>query len=186
MTWHRTDHSFGQFGIRRNSRRIPGLGGSLRNGQLANPCFRSAYRYRLGILKLFEDLMVLKLISEPAEDIESRLQDSQSPDEVVRGNVVRSLCPCHAGWDVFEQHVGLVYRLLRDPSHVVRAHALHVLEDAVRMQSAEDLRYYLEPGEEKIGEKRACYFRPMEERLEARRNRKMRKLKTRHRAPRAT
>jgi hypothetical protein len=126
--------------------------------------------------------MVLKRARWATPDIERRLPDLQSPDEVARGNVARSLCPCHAGWEVFEQHVGLVFRLLRDPSHVVRAHALHVFEDAARMQSAEDLRYYLEAGEEKIGEKRACHFRSMEERLEARRNRKIRKLKTRHRA----
>lgn len=124
--------------------------------------------------------MVKKRARWATSNIERRVL--QSPDEVVRGDVARSLCPCHAGREVFEQHAGLVFQLLRDPSHVVRAHALHVFEDAVRMQAAEDLRYYLEAGEEKIGEKRACHFRSMEQRLEARRNRKIRKLKTRHRA----
>ena len=125
--------------------------------------------------------MVKKRVSWVAPDIEHRLQDLQSPDEVVRGDVARALCPCHAGWEVFEQHVRLVFRLLRDPSHVVRAHALHVFEDAARMTLAEDLRYHLAVGEEKIGEKR-CRYRSMEERLEARRNRKIRRLKTRQRA----
>jgi hypothetical protein len=125
--------------------------------------------------------MVAKRARWATSNIERRLPDLQSPDEVVRGDVARSLCPCHAGWEVFEQHVGLVFRLLRDPSHVVRAHALHVFEDAARMQATEDLRYYLEPGEEKIGEKRACHFRSMEQRLEARRSRKIRKLQRRRR-----
>lgn len=114
-----------------------------------------------------------------ATSINERLdRDLQSPDEVVRGDAVRSLCPCHAGWEAFEQHVSVMFRSLRDRSHVVRAHALHVFEDAVRMQSAEELRYYLEPGEEKIGEKR-CRFRSMEQRLEARRRNRIRRFQGR-------
>ena len=109
---------------------------------------------------------------------ERLVRDLQSPDEVVRGDAVRSLCPCHAGWEGFEPHVSSVFRSLRDRSRVVRAHALHVFEDAVRMQSVEELRYYLEPGEEKIREKR-CRFRSMEQRLEARRRNKIRKLQGR-------
>jgi hypothetical protein len=108
----------------------------------------------------------------PTPDVRPLVNELQATDEVVRGNAVRGLCPCHVGWEVFEQHVDVLIRLLRDRSDVVRAHALHVFEDAVRMQSASDLQYYIEPGEERIGEKRACHFRPMEKRLEARRNRK--------------
>jgi hypothetical protein len=104
--------------------------------------------------------------------------DLEVSNDAVRG--VRSLCPCHAGWEVFEENVSVVLRLLRDPNHVVRAHALHVFEDAARMQATEDLQYYLEAGEERIGEKRAAGFRSMEDRLEARRNRKLRKRKKRH------
>ena len=107
---------------------------------------------------------MVKKRDNSASSITERLDgDLQSPDEVVRGDAVRSLCPCQAGWEAFEQHVSVVFRSLRDRSHVVRAHALHVFEDAVRMQSAEELHYYLEPGEEKIGEKR-CLFRSMEQR----------------------
>ena len=61
--------------------------------------------------------MVKKRARWANSKIERRLPDSQSPDEVVRGDVARSLCPCHAGWEVFEQHVGLVFRLLRDPPY---------------------------------------------------------------------
>lgn len=96
----------------------------------------------------------------------------QASDEMVRGDAVRSLCPCHVGWELFEQYVPVLIRRSKDPSHIVRAHALHVFEDAVRMQSASDIKYYVEPGEERICEKRACHFRPIEKRLEARRIRK--------------
>ena len=127
--------------------------------------------------------MVNKRASWATSDIRRLVADLQASDEVVRGDAVRSLCPCDAGWEVFEQYVGVVLRLSRDRSHVVRAHALHVFEDAARMQSAGDLRYYLDAGGERIGEKRAAGFRSMEERLEARRNRKIRKRKRRHVAP---
>ena len=123
--------------------------------------------------------MVKKRARWAAPNIERIIPDLQSPDEEVRGDAVRALCPCHAGWEVFEQQVGVVLLSLRDRSRSVRAHALHVFEDATRMQSAADLRYHLEAGEERIGEKRAACFRSMEERLEARRNSRIRKLKGR-------
>ena len=104
---------------------------------------------------LVELVMVKKRAHWDSPDIKRSVADLQVSDEVVRGDAVRSLCPCHVGWEVFEQHVGVVLQLLRDPSHIVRAHALHVFEDAARMQSAEDLRFYVEVGEERIGEKRA-------------------------------
>ena len=50
-----------------------------------------------------------------------------------------------------EHHLCDVLRLLRDPSRVVRAHALHVFEDAARMQSAAERSYDLEAGEERLG-----------------------------------
>jgi hypothetical protein len=126
--------------------------------------------------------MVKKRASWTSPDIERLVADLQVSDEIGNGHTVRALCPCHVGWEVFEQNVGFVLRQLRHRSRVVRAHALHVFEDAATMQAAGDLRYYLEPGEEKIGEKRACSrYRSMEERLEARRDRKIRKLKRRHR-----
>ena len=111
-------------------------------------------------------------------DIEGLLIDLQSTDEEVRGDAVRGLCPCHAGWDMFEQQVGVVLRLLRDRSREVRAQALHVLEDAARMQVSADLAYHWKPGEERIGEKRARP-RSIAERLDARRDRKTRKRRCR-------
>lgn len=109
---------------------------------------------------------------------EKLLPNLQSADEEARGNAMRGLCPCHAGWEVFEGHVSDVFRMLKDPSRVVRAHALHVSEDAARMQLAADLSYYLEADEERI--RRAAHFPSIVERLKARRRRKLGKRK-RHR-----
>jgi len=63
-------------------------------------------------------------------DSKAVLANLQVSDEVARGDSVRSFCPCHAGWEVFEQNVSVVLRKLRDPSRIVRAHALHVFDDA--------------------------------------------------------
>jgi hypothetical protein len=101
-------------------------------------------------------------------------------DEVTRGDAVRSLCPCHAGWDLFEEHVGTLHRLLKDPNDLVRRHALHVFEDAARMQSAGELDYYHDIRHESLGEKRASSrYRSMDDRLEARRERQIRKSQRR-------
>src|SRR4051812_48144197 len=113
--------------------------------------------------------MVAKRSRWHLTDDESRLPDLQSPDEEARGHAVRSLCPCHAGWEAFESHVGEVLKKMRDPSRAVRAEALHVFQDAAKMRSASDLNYYQEDGEERIGEERAQRFRSIEQRLQARR-----------------
>lgn len=126
--------------------------------------------------------MVLKRARWSKPDIQRAVADLEVSDEVLRGRAVCAFCPCHAGWSDFEQHVDLVIRRLRDPSRIVRRNALHVFEDAVRMQLAEDLHYYIEDGEEKIGEKRAsARYRSMAERLEARREKRNRRCKKRSR-----
>ena len=108
-------------------------------------------------------------------DVKQIEADLQVTDEGLRSKAVGGLCPCHAGWELFEKKVDIVIRSLRDPSHVVRRSALHVLEDAAVMQSREDRKYYLEPVAEKMGEKR--HFRPMERRLEARAKRRIERRK---------
>jgi hypothetical protein len=55
--------------------------------------------------------------------------------------------------------------------------------DAAKMQREADLSYYRadeEDREARIGEKRAQRFRSIEERLEARRDKRMRRRKRRH------
>ena len=114
-------------------------------------------------------------------DVKQIEADLQVTDEGLRSKAVGGLCPCHAGWELFEKKVDTVMRSLRDPSRVVRRSALHVLEDAAVMQSREDLKYYLEPVEQRMSEKRALHFRPMERRLEARTKRKIERRKKRKR-----
>jgi hypothetical protein len=125
--------------------------------------------------------MVAKREGWSAPDVKQIEEDLQVTDEGLRSKAVGGLCPCHAGWELFEKKVDTVIRSLRDPSHVVRRSALHVLEDAAVMQAREDLKYYLEPVEERMGEKRASPFRPMERRLEARARRRAERRKKRNR-----
>ena len=124
-----------------------------------------------------EAVMVAKRERWAKPDVKKIEADLQATDEVVRSNGVRGLCPCHGARDVLEQKVNVLMRSFRDPSRLVRRMALHVFYDAVIMQSQEELKYYLEPGEEKIGEKRALGHRSMEQRLEARANRKRERRK---------
>ncbi len=114
-------------------------------------------------------------------DVERLLSEIQSPDETVRGDAVRSLCPCHTGREVFEQHVSLVHRLMRDSSRVVRAHALHVFEDAARMQLADDLNYFRQSGEGSGHRNHAARFRPEE--TDSRAGHKGRRRRRRRRRP---
>ena len=115
-------------------------------------------------------------------DISEIVANLQVNDEVIRGDAVRSLCPCHAGWDLFEENVGTLLRMLRDPNHLVRRRALHVFEDAGHMQSTAEADYYLETRDKNIGEKRASSrYRSMAERLEAKRERQIKKRKGRRR-----
>ena len=121
-----------------------------------------------------------KMASWPRPDINDLVGRNRVPGDSIPGDAVRSFCPCHAGWELFEQNVVAVLRHLRDPDRRVRADALHVFEDAARMQLAADLKYSVEPGETKIGEKRASgRYRSIQERLEARRERKRRRQKPR-------
>jgi len=126
---------------------------------------------------VLEESMVAKRERWAKPDVKKIEADLQATDEILRSHGVRGLCPCHGARDVLEQKVDVLMRSLRDPSRVVRRMALHVFDDAAIMQSKEELKYYLEPGEEKIGEKRALHFRSMEQRLEARTKRKIQKRK---------
>jgi hypothetical protein len=85
-----------------------------------------------------------------------------SPEEAERGDAVRSLCPCHVGWEVFEGHVVEVLHALKDRSRGVRAGALHVLGDAARMQHVGEIDYYVQEAEERLRRKRSSRFRPGE------------------------
>jgi hypothetical protein len=102
------------------------------------------------------------------------LSDLQSSDEAVREKAVGLLCPCHAGWEMFERHMDVVARLKKDPSRRVRARALHVFEDAAEMQSSGYPTHRREAVDVMLRQKRRSRFRPDDEELEARRKAKLR------------
>jgi hypothetical protein len=112
-----------------------------------------------------------------AVDIGQVLADMESPDDEVRGKAVRELCPCHAGWEAFEQHVAAVSRLTRDGSRAVRAHALHVFQDAAEMHSLGDPAHRIQFMEEMTRKKRASPRRPEEVEREARQKGRVKKWK---------
>ncbi len=118
--------------------------------------------------------MVAKRSRWRRADVGRAVRDMESADEVVRGDGVRALCPCHAGWEGFEGHVTEVMRALKDRSRGVRAQALHVLQDAARMQHVSEIDYYIEEAEARLRGKRASRFRPEECEREARRFEKVR------------
>ncbi|HEX8146133.1 MAG TPA: hypothetical protein VF591_02935 [Pyrinomonadaceae bacterium] len=109
-----------------------------------------------------------------AVDPERLIAELQSSDETIRAKAVRSLCPCHAGWELFERHIGIVSRLGKDISPAVRAHALHVLEDAIKMHSAGDPSYRIQLAEGMVRKKRVSRFRPEEAELVEKRKGKRR------------
>ena len=61
----------------------------------------------------------------------------RSPDEQARVKALHAVCPCAAGYQLYEQLRDEVRRLQKDPSARVRAVALHVEEDAGRIEEIE-------------------------------------------------
>ena len=98
-----------------------------------------------------------------------------SADVDGRGDGVRALCPCHAGWEVFEEHVPDVFKALRDGDRGVRADALHVFEDAARMMLRAEAEYFLQEVEVKLRRRRPSRFRPAEVEPEEKRALEMRR-----------
>jgi hypothetical protein len=75
-----------------------------------------------------------------ATELAGLLEAMRSPDERVRAEAVRRICPCHVPWEVFFQVRKAAQRLQRDPSPLVRASARHVEEDARELAALEALR----------------------------------------------
>jgi len=90
--------------------------------------------------------------------MESLRLDLQSPDELTRARAVRSLCPCHAGWQPFEQQLKIVSELQKDASRIVRGAAIHVFEDAAEMESSGYPTNPREISNEMLRTKRASRF----------------------------
>ena len=60
-----------------------------------------------------------------------------SPDPEARIEALHSLCPCAAGFPLYERFRGEVKRLQKDPDPRVRAAALHVERDACEIETIE-------------------------------------------------
>ena len=102
------------------------------------------------------------------------LSDLESSNEAVRLKALGSLCPCRAGWEIFERHMDVVVRLKKDPDPRVRARALHIFEDAGEMQSSGYPTHRREVFDEMLRKKRRSRVRPDEEELKARTKAKVR------------
>lgn len=84
--------------------------------------------------------------------------DLQSADEEIRARAVRSICPCHSGWQAFEQVMTIVSELQKDESPLVRGVARHVFEDAAEMESGGYPTNPREASNEMLRTKRASRF----------------------------
>jgi len=72
-----------------------------------------------------------------APDPDVLLAQLGSPDDEVRVKALHRVCPCGAGFGVYERFRGQVNRLQKDPSPQVRAAALHVEQDACLIEQLE-------------------------------------------------
>ena len=61
----------------------------------------------------------------------------RSADPEVRVKALHSICPCTAGFPLYERFRGEVKRLQKDPDPRVRAAALHVDYDACEIETIE-------------------------------------------------
>lgn len=71
------------------------------------------------------------------DEIRALIDAYGSPDPAVRAKALRSSCPCHVPWDVYEQLRPHALRLRRDPDLAVRAVAIHLEEDRRGLESME-------------------------------------------------
>jgi hypothetical protein len=75
--------------------------------------------------------------SKPRPDLAAVLAGLRSSDEQARIRALHSVCPCSAGFQLYEQLRDEVRQLQRDPGPRVRATALHVEQDAGRIEEIE-------------------------------------------------
>ena len=72
-----------------------------------------------------------------APDLEAVLTQLRSADEDARVKALHRVCPCAAGFLVYERFRGEVRRLQKDPSPRVRVAAVHVEQDACLIEELE-------------------------------------------------
>jgi hypothetical protein len=66
------------------------------------------------------------------------LADLASPDERTRMRALRSACPCLGSSATYEEFMGIVAAMKKDPSPAVRRVAIHLEEDALDHLRQED------------------------------------------------
>lgn len=78
-------------------------------------------------------------MSKKADDSYSRFREEElwSEDENVRAKALRRLCPCHGSFELYDRYIDLIRAMQKDQSEKVRAVALHLEEDAFRLESFE-------------------------------------------------
>ena len=73
----------------------------------------------------------------PAPDLAAVLVRLRSADPQVQVKALHSICPCTAGFPLYERLRSEVKRLQKDPHPGVRAAALHVEHDACEIEAIE-------------------------------------------------
>ena len=74
---------------------------------------------------------------KPPTDHDAVLAQLWCPDAQVRVRALHSICPCAAGFPLYERLRSAVKQLQKDPDPEVRAAALHVEHDACEIESIE-------------------------------------------------
>lgn len=87
-----------------------------------------------------------------AAHIARLLDEMRSPDEQIRAQAVRQVCPCRMPWNVFGRVRKAAQRLQKDSSPLVRANARHIEEDAGEIEVLEALREWVMEHEEALEE----------------------------------
>lgn len=124
---------------------------------------------------------VTKALSHVGPDLDRLRRELQSIDDEARASALRSLCPCRASWEAFEQLLPLVERLKKDPNPEVRSVAMHVLEDAYEMQCSGIPTHRREATNEMLRTKRASRFGLEAEDVHAIQNRQVERRRERDR-----
>ncbi len=73
----------------------------------------------------------------PAADHDAVLARLRSPSAQARVRALHSICPCAAGFPLYERFRSEIKRLQKDPDPGVRAAALHVEHDACEIETIE-------------------------------------------------
>ncbi len=74
------------------------------------------------------------------DDVARILRDLDSPEEDVRANALREVCPCRMSWETFELLRKPALKLRKDASPIVQKLANHIEEDAREVAALEALR----------------------------------------------